>query len=1041
MKLKKWAMLILLIPLLSLYGQSGYEEFHCYVSGQGIQLQKINSVLATTTGTTNLAILLCVEQGQNREIPLTTFVNRLKDDIPDFFEKTTNGNYHVNVINILVDSIDSGNNKAFAYELPGMLVPKPPIDTNFVAPPWMVKNALAKADKDYNFANFDANNDGIVDFLAFFVIRFASGWANGTTGLSINSYYTTNDTTSSGAYIRIDGNGYLSYSGKRAIIQRNTNADANRVIAVSVHELGHALFGLPDMDHIGGYTYDHYSLGHFCAMSSSIGFNGRPSPYNPLFRIQNGWLTTTTLTSNTLPFTDLQTTGLIYQYNLPYYTAAASNQKFYLTYHTPSVNNYWEDAWPLPQDAQGNKRGVMIWHNSPNGSYGNKYHMPIDIVSAHGKWQWDLSRAKLDSVNISLTEAANTGTPDPIKGLDSLETRYSYIKFRWTPSIHWWTAEGVYPDYRVGSASCFYNPSSPKTFAFYTNPNSNGALNNSSENYSRTICSDLKMTNLRVDAGTVKADFTVGATANNLSENATLKKGNWYFDQDITINSGVTLTIEPGAILKFASGKKLIVNGTLSAVGSSTNRITFTTDGSGNWAGIQFNSGANGTLDYCDVTYATTGINLYNSSPTIKHSTIDYNNGVGIYCDYYSSPVLVGNNIRYNSSYGLRCNSFSSPNLTDNGYPGSNVIRNNLNGVYTAYNCSPNLTGYMTYGNSVFDNTNQEVAAYYSSTVNANKVYWGATFPPPDAEFYASSSTINRNDPLQTNPNPNRKILSTENNYKAPMFSIMSSHGDDLNLAEEKQKEGKYDEAINLFLEVFKKEKENSRGRYALIKIEECFTQAKKKDFLDFSKKELKPLIKEEQELYVVLLELETHQLYNMGYKDDAMNNLKTILKKYNYNTEIEKQTLYRIGAFYLELYSDTTSAQKTFDELAEKYPDDELLTYANMLLNEERYNEPNAKKNVKLTETVATGEELLSNNPNPFNPTTTIHYRVPENSLVTIKVYDVLGKEVAELVNEEKPSGSYSVSFNASNLSSGIYFYTINAGKYSAVKKMLLLK
>lgn len=361
MKLSRCALLLLLIPFFALYGQSGYEEFHCYVNSQGIQLQKTNSVL-TTTGTTNLAILLCVEQGQNREIPLTSFVNQLKDRIPDFFDKTTNGNYDVNVIDVLVDSVDTGNNKAFAYELPGLLVPKPPTDTNFVAPPWMVRNALAKADADYNFANFDSDNNGIVDFLAFFVIKFASGYSNGTVGLSINSYYTTNDPYPGGGNIRIDGRGYL-YSSSKAIIQRNTNADANRVIAVSVHELGHALFSLPDMDHSGGTYYAHYSLGHFCAMSQAIGFNGRPSPYNPQFRIQNQWLTTTTLTSGTKTFTDLQNTGLIYRYDLPVYSVAASNQKFYLTYHSPSVDNYWEGAWPIPRDAQDNKRGVMIWHN------------------------------------------------------------------------------------------------------------------------------------------------------------------------------------------------------------------------------------------------------------------------------------------------------------------------------------------------------------------------------------------------------------------------------------------------------------------------------------------------------------------------------------------------------------------------------------------------------------------------------------------------------------------------------------------------------
>lgn len=104
-------------------------------------------------------------------------------------------------------------------------------------------------------------------------------------------------------------------------------------------------------------------------------------------------------------------------------------------------------------------------------------------------------------------------------------------------------------------------------------------------------------------------------------------------------------------------------------------------------------------------------------------------------------------------------------------------------------------------------------------------------------------------------------------------------------------------------------------------------------------KTKLKPLVQEGNELFVLLLELETHQLYNMGYKDEAMNNLKTILSKYNLNEDIEKQTLYRIGVFYLDFYNDKVNAQKTFDELAAKYPNDELLTYANLVLNEERYN------------------------------------------------------------------------------------------------------
>jgi len=83
----------------------------------------------------------------------------------------------------------------------------------------------------------------------------------------------------------------------------------------------------------------------------------------------------------------------------------------------------------------------------------------------------------------------------------------------------------------------------------------------------------------------------------------------------------------------------------------------------------------------------------------------------------------------------------------------------------------------------------------------------------------------------------------------------------------------------------------------------------------------------------------------------------------------------------------------------------------------------------------------LSQNYPNPFNPTTTISYTIPKNGLVTLKVYDVLGTEVAELVNEVKEAGNYSVTFNASELPSGIYFYTLTSGNFMATKKLILLK
>lgn len=83
----------------------------------------------------------------------------------------------------------------------------------------------------------------------------------------------------------------------------------------------------------------------------------------------------------------------------------------------------------------------------------------------------------------------------------------------------------------------------------------------------------------------------------------------------------------------------------------------------------------------------------------------------------------------------------------------------------------------------------------------------------------------------------------------------------------------------------------------------------------------------------------------------------------------------------------------------------------------------------------------LGQNYPNPFNPTTNINFSIPETGLVTLKVYNILGQQVAELVNDFKAAGTYEVNFDASDLTSGMYVYIINAGNFTATKKMMLLK
>jgi photosystem II stability/assembly factor-like uncharacterized protein len=94
-----------------------------------------------------------------------------------------------------------------------------------------------------------------------------------------------------------------------------------------------------------------------------------------------------------------------------------------------------------------------------------------------------------------------------------------------------------------------------------------------------------------------------------------------------------------------------------------------------------------------------------------------------------------------------------------------------------------------------------------------------------------------------------------------------------------------------------------------------------------------------------------------------------------------------------------------------------------------------------KITDQTPTEFFLSQNYPNPFNPSTSIGYRIPNSSFVTLKVYDILGNEVVTLVNKTQAAGNYTISFDASSLSNGVYLYSIKADNFSDVKKMIFMK
>ena len=104
-------------------------------------------------------------------------------------------------------------------------------------------------------------------------------------------------------------------------------------------------------------------------------------------------------------------------------------------------------------------------------------------------------------------------------------------------------------------------------------------------------------------------------------------------------------------------------------------------------------------------------------------------------------------------------------------------------------------------------------------------------------------------------------------------------------------------------------------------------------------------------------------------------------------------------------------------------------------------YNGPFSVTSVEQSAGFPDNYYLAQNYPNPFNPSTVISWQSPESGWQTLKVYDLLGREVATLVDEYKPAGRYEVEFDATGLTSGVYFYTIKAGNFNKVKKMILLQ
>ena len=549
-------------------------------------------------------------------------------------------------------------------------------------------------------------------------------------------------------------------------------------------------------------------------------------------------------------------------------------------------------------------------------------------------------------------------------------------------------------------------------------------------------------------------------------------------DQNITVPTGIMLTIEDSATIKFAPNTSLDIYGNLNAQGTPTQKILFTsaatTPQSGDWNKIYFYNSGIDTLKHCDIEYGQgihcgsgSNVRLNNVSVTncppfglymnnafaIVDSCNFSNNGTsGIYL--YSSGPHISHTTCTNNNYGLFCyNDYSDPNI---GY--STFSNNNGDGIFSMYHAIPVLfyfEGVFPYGNNFMENNNNRgyAAVYYSwpflglvdyapgnnvfqgngnyalqnlnpyGTINAICNYWGTTDTTEiENMIYTSGYSITNFIPFLTappSPPSNMNLLAGATGLNNSLLSktVLSSDPDEYNqLALTFLIRGNYEKASDLFQYVIENYPDSEAAKYALVHITTCY------DKLDKLSSVL-PYLEGVAELNVKLdlstfaLALSVSTLEKAGEYEQAEERCLQLIAT-SKDDAMNKNLVFVLANIYLNGLNEQEKAKQYFEEYINKYPKDELAQIAQDMLEMMDFRFiPKGDEPEKMQENNMPAAFALSQNyPNPFNPETKIVYQIPEECNVKFSIYNLQGQVIRELVNESKQPGAYSIQWDGRN-------------------------
>ena len=512
----------------------------------------------------------------------------------------------------------------------------------------------------------------------------------------------------------------------------------------------------------------------------------------------------------------------------------------------------------------------------------------------------------------------------------------------------------------------------------------------------------------------------------------------------------------PARTFQIPIGGSLVVNGTLTANGgSSSTPITFNfvSPNSSSQNGIIFNSGSSGTISYCKIlnaysgiyensaninlsnsaiSYCTNGIYLYNSNPVIQTCNIHNISNYGIYL-ISSSPYLYGNFIQ-NNGYGVNCSASSDPTFGNGTTAGGNNISNNTYGIFCQNNSIPMIgnNSPLTGGYNNLVHTTYNVYNMSSNGVYAENDWWGTT-NPSNFEIAGESGVADYPYLTSSNNIANPPLSKAAANIYASQVSA-SPLFSQLNQANQMIAANNLAVAKTICLNMIENYPDSSFSFNALNLLKKLYQNA------DSVKNVYQSLFNnsKKKDLYamagLILAEVDTV---------NKLSHINDVINSYGQDNVVQCALFDKFVYYHFEK-ADKQNALEILNNLDNLFPLSEADIEAHIILGDTSYfNYDLAKKPVlQITAAQTPAEYKLSENyPNPFNPSTIISYQLPKDGVVTLKVYDVLGREVKTLINGYKTAGNYSVSFDASKLASGIYFYQIRSGNYISTKKMMYMK